>query len=824
MALRVWLPLNGNLNNLGLSPAVAEPVTTASFSEGKIGQCLSGGKIKIPANYVGDIFNNEHMSICFWYYTNTDATTGNHSICGFSGNGEGDSGAVRSWDFFAYSVPTTLHWSMGTIGGGSLANVLPNNQWTHIAVTFDGSKLLIYLNGILKYTGNGSSDFTFDKSYYISFGSALQKLNDFRIYDECLSPKQIKEISKGLVVHYKLDNQFRSNRNITLGYYGTTTNSGWGAHRGTAVYTNDEDGSNLPFNKIIKFTVTYDTSLGTGGGTSVYPTIQYDVDGNTTYTYSTYIKAEDNLSYINGNFLYRYEYNSSGTKLTEAGVCSSSRKQEIGNGWFRIWGTFTTQADTAKVSLPFYTYCGKNNIYYLGGQQLELGDTMTPYIDSTYNLLENELDYSGNGYYGTISGTLNYSPDSAKYSGCTYFDGTNSISHSNGLTQGEAQEWTCMAWVKPTVNAGNTFLNNFNLGNKLYHNAAGNALLYLNSGANDSYTYSSKVIPMNEWSHIAFVFKNSETIKKVYINGVDCSGSGPTRQVPAGIPSTVVIGKNFTGYMSDYREYSTALSADDILTIYKNSGIIDNKWNTHAYEFQENKKNMMWYINNAIIDKTFANGLTSYTQTNCQVTLTDDGYRVYRPPNIVHDSSTMHNMWGGLKININNANHKDHVRETLQTGHKYIILYDVKGQTSKAQTSIGWTNLMGWGGGGLNPAPTNVQYRAIPANFESDEWQTFFYKWDLTDDVYKVCTQSYSSFVQGNTYLSYADFQIGWTYEDTGTLGTDVYIKNIRMYDITDETKPKLMKTGVFNIDGIHESNKTKIRQNEIEANSFIEI
>ena len=30
-------------------------------------------------------------------------------------------------------------------------------------------------------------------------------MNDLRIYDECLSLKQIKEISKGLVAHYKLE-------------------------------------------------------------------------------------------------------------------------------------------------------------------------------------------------------------------------------------------------------------------------------------------------------------------------------------------------------------------------------------------------------------------------------------------------------------------------------------------------------------------------------------------------------------------------------------------------------------------------------------------
>jgi hypothetical protein len=30
-------------------------------------------------------------------------------------------------------------------------------------------------------------------------------MNDIRIYDECLSQKQVKEIAKGLCAHYKLE-------------------------------------------------------------------------------------------------------------------------------------------------------------------------------------------------------------------------------------------------------------------------------------------------------------------------------------------------------------------------------------------------------------------------------------------------------------------------------------------------------------------------------------------------------------------------------------------------------------------------------------------
>ena len=43
----------------------------------------------------------------------------------------------------------------------------------------------------------------------------------------------------------------------------------------------------------------------------------------------------------------------------------------------------------------------------------------------------------------------------------------------------------------------------------------------------------------------------------------------------------------YTGSMSDFRIYATALTANDILTLYKTSGIIDNKGNVYAYEFKE---------------------------------------------------------------------------------------------------------------------------------------------------------------------------------------------------------------------------------------------
>ena len=43
----------------------------------------------------------------------------------------------------------------------------------------------------------------------------------------------------------------------------------------------------------------------------------------------------------------------------------------------------------------------------------------------------------------------------------------------------------------------------------------------------------------------------------------------------------------FSGKLSDFRIYGTALSNEDILELYQSAGAIDNKNNVYCYEFNE---------------------------------------------------------------------------------------------------------------------------------------------------------------------------------------------------------------------------------------------
>ena len=69
MALRVWLPLNGNINNYGISDVTVTNNGATIDNNGKIGKCYSfngsSAKISTPINLTPE------MSFCVWVKFNS---------------------------------------------------------------------------------------------------------------------------------------------------------------------------------------------------------------------------------------------------------------------------------------------------------------------------------------------------------------------------------------------------------------------------------------------------------------------------------------------------------------------------------------------------------------------------------------------------------------------------------------------------------------------------------------------------------------------------------------------------------------------------------
>ena len=407
MSLQVWLPLDGDTHNQGISLLPDPTVNTFTFSdEGKIGKSTSGNG-KIAWHLTEDILGNE-WSVAVWIKaTHAFASANNIIFC------KNTSASNDCQIYFSIVNGASLHVGVnGPASSLSQSYTFAVGTWYHVAATYDGNTASLYINGEFKKSTTVTTawpgaklnmqlrDRSNNAAGTGSGGSAAAAyaMNDFRLYNHALSRAEVKQIAQGLILHYKLNDEFIvSVSNLTKGAscgscYSATSLGTWGGHKYYATVGPTTPNDTVPFTQKTVFTLTYDTSVGTGGGGSVYPPTSFKVKPSTTYTYSRYIKPSDNFTYVHANFLYRYEYqDSGGTRLIEAGIFNKNNTEYVGNGWYRCWGTFTTQANTAYLSLPFYTYPNKNIVYELGGLQLEESNHITPYIERLNNYTTENL-------------------------------------------------------------------------------------------------------------------------------------------------------------------------------------------------------------------------------------------------------------------------------------------------------------------------------------------------------------------------------------------------------------------------------------------------
>ena len=616
MSLQIWLPLNGNLENKGCSNAVATAVTTAGYSDGKLGKALSSGKIKIDAEYVPNIFNNTAMSICFWY--NNNGTTSSHPICGFSGNGDGDSGAVRSWDFFNYSTANNFHWSMGTLGNGTLSNVIPNNTWVHFCITFKTGSLKIYINGEQSYSSTSStSSFTFDKSYYISFGYT-QMLNDFRIYDECLSKEQIHQISQGLILHYPLNSSYGNENLMRMG--GLDKNGAT-----SMTYNSSTD------------TYTIVSPAGTnswGYGVNIRSTSEISIPYGKSYRASVEVYVPTQHSFVvdinnnvaNGTTAWAGNDNDNTNKRTSTSFTIPA------NTWKKIsWGSENSNGNnTDKVAILPYDKLGlKTNsdtdsvTWYLRHPKIELGTSVTNWCPNKNDALYTTLGYdsttvydtSGFGNDGTMVNNIAHTSDTPLYDSSINLQKANS-NYINLQNTYITNQSTINFWGK--VNTFNNWQRFFEFCNVLQGQAGNHRILLATSGNSQQLTLhiyggdtgtTSLYINNNittidtNWHMYSIVF--NKTNLKVFMDGTSIVDTTMTQELTSMGRQYSYIGKSsysensyFDGNISDFRIYSTALSAEDIRQLYGTKARIDKNGNVYCNQFIESSD-----MGNSNVDK-----------------------------------------------------------------------------------------------------------------------------------------------------------------------------------------------------------------------------
>lgn len=213
-----------------------------------------------------------------------------------------------------------------------------------------------------------------------------------------------------------------------------------------------------------------------------------------------------------------------------------------------------------------------------------------------------------------------------------------------------------------------------------------------------------------------------------------------------------------------------------------------------------------------------ATGVGRYAQANMQVTLTSSGVRLYSPPN--HDGRPSgqggsNDDWGGLVLSPMKT------YNCLVNGHRYIILWHCVGKTSTALAETSWSNQIGWGQS-PDASPT-VNRRCVPAaGFQGT--MECCYDFTINDTIFKTTGSSVHSGFEANTsYLAYAAFKIGFGYRQTGELGTDLYLSNFRMYDITSGVEElEFTHKGLLNTTEIIELSSDKFSTAQIQQSGDI--
>ena len=604
MALQVWLPLTRDLRNQGLA-SITSSGTPVFKNNGKLGSKSLDLKTRISFS-CSTMANKIVFSIAFWAKVNVDSSlTGNWvDVIGFTDvSTSGTNGQLR-WETCYGSTSyrgSTYNqaWNISSHDNATYATAQMSSnpiqedkgKWHHYVFTTNGVQAIEYRDGTVyaNYTGNGGH---LNGSFWCGQTNAINgEIQDVRIYDHCLSPTEVKELSKGLVLHYPLNRGGWGQENLLPVNGSTIINStqsfefqGWVQNFYTKTWMNEH----LTPGK--QYTLSY--------------TVTCLSIPDSTYTFKE--NRHSPILVHQGNGWNQVTITSDGIKNTNMAV-GQSRDYKC---------TFIFA--TASENYEYYGLCGytalyrnsSNNAQYakfrIDNLKLEEGSITTPWCPNSSDNLADEIglnsiiEYDASGYCNNgTKNNISYTSDTPKYAVSSVFNGSNSyikVNDNNWMIKGMS-EMTVNLWAKATTwptNGGRllscTESGGFNLegGNSGYWRFS--IYVYTNSGQTSSaYKYDSNEIKIadlipDEWNMITLVYDNTGT--KTYLNGkLHHTYTNTSYGINFNTNARLFLGCEantanpsapyFNGKESDFRIYATALSASDVKSLYQNCVTID---------------------------------------------------------------------------------------------------------------------------------------------------------------------------------------------------------------------------------------------------------
>jgi len=617
MALQVWLPLTKDLRNQGLSDVTVTNNGATFNSAGKLGGCYqfnASGYLK-ETSFNWSNFNTSEFSICCWYKEPSSVASGNSQmICIGTGFGWNNIriGLLRR---FSNGYPMfSVSDGTNNVNYNFTADSFALDTWNHIVCTYNNGTMKMYLNGILHKTATTTIVPALDSSQHLGIGAASNGsepltgyLNDVRIYDHCLSPMEVRQLSQGLVLHYPLnrqgfgqDNLMPNSVEMPVGSANPSTGT-WRLAGGSQMTRSRVAIPDAPSGAL-----TYgfqSVGLQTGQDASCWGIDSFPRESGVTYTLSAWgrIVGGSSTAAMLGFSVYN------GTTLDYGGVYGQAKSSDVeyyGSGaydyaggklnpngsWTRIYRTFTSTATSGNIYIGFNTAkTGSNVTLQLCGVKLEKGDKMTPWIpnssESMYVTLglngTTEYDISGYCNNGTRTGIFSWTSDTPKYEVSITFSGSQYILADSPSSEGV----TLALWVK-TASTGNAAIV-VDYKSKLGFGFYGGVIIPSCNSAIRT-TYPTTDYNTNQWNHIVVV-RNSSSSIQLYINGTLQTTAASTQDYwSGGVIDRLSVAARPNGsnpiacQVSDLRIYATALSADDVKSLYQNCATIDADGTIHG--------------------------------------------------------------------------------------------------------------------------------------------------------------------------------------------------------------------------------------------------
>lgn len=589
MGLQVWMPMIGNINNQGLSNFSYFSGNYVQGTCSTFGKCLNVPNSS-PIGFTADgLVNAKKFSVCFWVLTDNGVSTDWVRILQL-GDKKSDGTAGSTLRFEAcggsYSIACGVYnGNTNAITDASPTLGTSKNTWYHICVTCNESNFKVYVNSnllaIYSYKGGYLTG-------YVKIGSAnyFGLMNDLRIYDEVISQKQIRSIYNLQIIHYPLNNIYEVG--ITNKYSGD-------AAEGALNYDNTHiTRTKLTNERGYNYKLSY-----TGTGKDLWHGLQigssFPFTAGRKYYYSCKVRCH---SKSNTQLFLR------AARCNNDWVTNMVDTLNADGEWheYTVYQTVNANFDrsgttvTCNPWVEFYTNdmstSGTSYTFDVDIKDIQVTE------GQKYPFIANEMvtsfvsDISGYSNNASVGVDVGIGVQSPRYDACYYFSAKSYLKFPNPIyAKKTIYGLTINMWVKLNSGCGEyaTILSGLN-------NPTSNfPWLAVNTESLGLWSFiqsntpqygrgmSNELLSLNTWYMITYVFNSGSVYW--YLNGTrkgDITKYTTLNYINADMEylalgnsySGTQWNTNFCGWISDFRMFTTILSADDVKALYQNSASI----------------------------------------------------------------------------------------------------------------------------------------------------------------------------------------------------------------------------------------------------------